>query len=166
MNAADLTLLAHDVATLRTIEKHGPISLAVLRNTENRAIKGPPTEPLSDRLGDLLGLKLIQRTRPNRGSAVVYSITPEGAAALASASFERAADAMRAMSDSTAQLATVTADFSRYVAEPRHYVKPGSYDGAELRPYTGRPGALDAFMLPSVVNGQIVPRKNAPARPR
>ena len=34
----------------------------------------------------------------------------------------------------------------------------GTYDGAELRPYEGRPGAMDAFELPSVVNGERVPR--------
>lgn len=34
----------------------------------------------------------------------------------------------------------------------------GTYDGAELQPYSGRPGAMDAFELPSVVNGERVPR--------
>lgn len=41
-------------------------------------------------------------------------------------------------------------------------VRPGTtsgyYMGAELRPYEGRPGAMDAFELPSVVNGERVPR--------
>lgn len=32
------------------------------------------------------------------------------------------------------------------------------YDGAELRPFTGRPGAMHAFDLPSVQNGQRVER--------
>lgn len=32
------------------------------------------------------------------------------------------------------------------------------YDGRELQPFTGRPGAMDAFALPSIHNGQIVPR--------
>ena len=32
------------------------------------------------------------------------------------------------------------------------------YTGAELRPYEGRPGALDAFTLPSLVNGRRTPR--------
>ena len=26
----------------------------------------------------------------------------------------------------------------------------GTYDGAELRPYTGRPGSMDAYKLPSL----------------
>lgn len=35
----------------------------------------------------------------------------------------------------------------------------GRYDGAELRAYTGRPGAMDAFRLPSMVQGQPVPAR-------
>jgi hypothetical protein len=33
-----------------------------------------------------------------------------------------------------------------------------NYDGAELRPYTGRPGAMRAFELPSLVNGVRIER--------
>ena len=35
---------------------------------------------------------------------------------------------------------------------------PGAYDGAELRPYQGRTGAMDAFALPSLINGRRVGR--------
>ena len=35
----------------------------------------------------------------------------------------------------------------------------GKYDGAELRHYDGRPGAMDAFSKPSLVNGQLVKHK-------
>jgi len=34
----------------------------------------------------------------------------------------------------------------------------GTYNGAELRPFDGRPGAMDAFDLPSVVGGVPVER--------
>jgi hypothetical protein len=34
----------------------------------------------------------------------------------------------------------------------------GHYTGAELRPFDGRPGAMDAFTKPSIVNGQPVER--------
>ena len=34
-------------------------------------------------------------------------------------------------------------------ALPRTPTNVGTYDGAELRPYTCRPGALDAYRLPS-----------------
>lgn len=33
------------------------------------------------------------------------------------------------------------------------------YDGRELRPYEGRPGAMDAFALPSLQGGELVPRR-------
>jgi len=36
------------------------------------------------------------------------------------------------------------------------------YTGSELKPYAGRSGAMDAFKLPSVVNGAEVER-TAPA---
>lgn len=32
--------------------------------------------------------------------------------------------------------------------------KRGTYDGAELRPFTGRPGSMDAYALPSMHMGQ------------
>lgn len=34
------------------------------------------------------------------------------------------------------------------------------YDGAELRPFTGRPGAMDAFALPSLRFGKRVYRRD------
>ena len=42
---------------------------------------------------------------------------------------------------------------------PRLNKMAGQYDGAELRPYNGRPGAMDAFDKPSLVNGQLVKHK-------
>lgn len=45
---------------------------------------------------------------------------------------------------------------------PTRLIPSGSYDGAELRPYEGRPHAMDAFALPSLVNGkQVEPRRPA-----
>ena len=38
-------------------------------------------------------------------------------------------------------------------------LNPTNYLGPELRPYEGRPGAMDAYDLPSLVNGVRVPRK-------
>lgn len=36
------------------------------------------------------------------------------------------------------------------IAKPQTFSKMhGTYDGAELRPYVGRPGAMDAFSKPS-----------------
>lgn len=39
-----------------------------------------------------------------------------------------------------------------------HHRTSSSYDGRELQPYQGRPGAMDAFALPSIVNGVRTPR--------
>jgi len=45
------------------------------------------------------------------------------------------------------------------VAPPRPPMKQGDYDGRELQAFVGRPGAMDAFALPSVHNGQRVERR-------
>ena len=42
---------------------------------------------------------------------------------------------------------------------PRNMHNTAHYTGAELRPYTGRPGALDAYKLPSLIDGQRVDRR-------
>ena len=36
----------------------------------------------------------------------------------------------------------------------------GHYDAKELRPYTGRPGAMDAYKLPSKMGSSLVWRKS------
>jgi hypothetical protein len=36
--------------------------------------------------------------------------------------------------------------------------KRGMYDGKELRPFTGRPGSMDAYALPSLHMGQTYQR--------
>lgn len=44
---------------------------------------------------------------------------------------------------------------------PKHAATPTreTYDGKELRPIVGRPGAMDAYQLPSMVSGVRVPRR-------
>jgi len=37
----------------------------------------------------------------------------------------------------------------------------GTYDCAELRAFTGREGAMDAFKLPSLIGGKLVYRRDA-----
>lgn len=41
----------------------------------------------------------------------------------------------------------------------QHLRDPGTYDGAELRPFEGRPGAMDAYGLPSLIQGRRVWRR-------
>lgn len=48
----------------------------------------------------------------------------------------------------------------RQMFAEQHITNSGSrkpYDGKELRPYEGRPGSMDAYALPSVVDGKDVP---------
>lgn len=49
---------------------------------------------------------------------------------------------------------------SRAVITPSGWVPGGStggvYSGAELKPYQGRPGAMDAFRLPSRIGSRLV----------
>jgi|TARA_R110000796_G_scaffold59629_3_gene137589 hypothetical protein len=37
----------------------------------------------------------------------------------------------------------------------------GTYDYAELRPFTGREGAMDAFKMPSLIGDKLVYRRDA-----
>lgn len=39
-----------------------------------------------------------------------------------------------------------------------------TYTGAELAPFDGRPGSMDAFDLPSVVNGERIPHRRPAAQ--
>lgn len=143
------SLLAHDLSTLRVVQKHGPASLALLRRAEPRPV---PAEPLLDRLSDLVGFGLLQRSRKQRGGPVLYALSKAGASAL------RKHDGAPAPAPAPAAV-TVAPPAP---CAPRYFAKAGNYDGAELRPYTGRPGALDAYRLPSVVNGRQVERVRAP----
>jgi hypothetical protein len=52
---------------------------------------------------------------------------------------------------------TIAAPRQSYGSSTREY-----YAGQELAPYTGRPGAMRAYALPSLVAGTSTPRK-APA---
>lgn len=49
------------------------------------------------------------------------------------------------------------------IAAPRtaHLTTKGLYTGTELRPYNGRPGAMDAFALPSRIGGRLHYRNGA-----
>ncbi|MDQ1260604.1 MAG: hypothetical protein QG643_2430 [Pseudomonadota bacterium] len=40
----------------------------------------------------------------------------------------------------------------------RHTTAPGGYQGGDLRPFVARPGAMDAFTLPSLQGGRRVER--------
>ena len=44
---------------------------------------------------------------------------------------------------------TVQSSTQLGAVKPRDHCAKDTYDGAELRAFTGRPGAMDAFALPS-----------------
>ena len=46
----------------------------------------------------------------------------------------------------------------RRTAQPHTGPRPSDYQGAELRPYQGRPGSLDFLALPSVMGSQRIYR--------
>jgi len=152
MNTSEIPLYPHDVLTLKGVQMYGPVSAAVLRAAE--AKRKPVDAPLANRLADLLELKLLQRTK-SKGGAYLYTITQAGTVALALNALNGAGGPV----DSLEQLDSVV----RAPAPPRSHARAGTYNGAELKPYTGRgPGALQAFALPSLVNGKRVERMRAP----
>lgn len=47
---------------------------------------------------------------------------------------------------------------------PHRSYGAGTYDGAELRPFAGRPGAMDAFACPSLNGDQLTPYRGPRAQ--
>ena len=78
-----------------------------------------------------------------QGALAHYTITPSGRAALARHRREGA--------------------HGGTPAAHRLHAPSGAYDGAELRPYEGRPGAMDAFALPSRMGSRLHYRSGAVA---
>jgi hypothetical protein len=66
---------------------------------------------------------------------------------------------MRVYLKELADLKKVTSNLGRYKLWEMAQVNTpktsptGRYDGAELKPFTGRPGSMDAYTLPSLDNG-------------
>lgn len=78
----------------------------------------------------------------------LYSLTADGTRKLR--------DELAAAGDDTA---AEPDDAPPPVAAPRTTAPSGQYLGPELRPYSGRPGAMDAFAVPSLQGGQRTPRR-------
>jgi hypothetical protein len=129
---------------LRLIVDHGPISEPALRREEVAQATAMPGGSFRDRVLTLVGMGYAYRAHPGNGKPSMVSATAVGAAAL---------EAPAAPITTADEAATVR---SIYVTDG------GTYTGGELQPFTGRPGAMDAFTLPSIQGGKRVARK-APA---
>lgn len=77
-----------------------------------------------------------QSRRADQSRTRLYSISAAGEAALQA-------------HDAAARRRAAIAAYGSAVAQPRMTRCTGTYNGAELRPSTTRPGSMDAFALPS-----------------
>ena len=117
------------IGLLRIFARHNPSTL-----TQMAVLAGGPVRQQADRLA---ALRLIRARRgvPQSDSRVgaVYQITPAGRAVVVAA-------------DHAAQTAP---------PKPAHKARKSDYDGADLRPYTGRPGANEWNSHPSRIGNEL-----------
>jgi len=98
------------------------------------------------------------------------SLTPQRIASLAGVELKSARSIIQSLMTAKQIVNTGTSQQPKYrmrgeaVSVSAYHRDWGRYDGAELRPYTGRPGAMDAFRLPSMVQGQPVPARRPSAQ--
>lgn len=102
---------------------------------------------VADELDQLHAHGLVMRQaarRPDRTRTTLYSITSSGR------------DQLRAHGINSVPRLRIPAGLTT-VAAPRtaQLTAKGVYVGAELRPYEGRPGAMDAFALPSRMGSRL-----------
>ncbi|MGQ2992742.1 hypothetical protein [Variovorax sp.] len=83
-----------------------------------------------------------QSRRADQSRTRLYSISAAGEAALHA-------------HDAAARRQAAIAAYGSAVAQPRTTRSTGTYNGAELRPTVTRPGAMDAFELPSRVGSRL-----------
>lgn len=123
------------------IEMHGPATVAELLDLPDAQI-GPVLEDESlsvrGRIMVLRDAELVIGTKRPSTAATEYEITDKGR---------------------LVRLQGYSEPYVGQVAAPRTSVVEGDYDGAELRPFTARPGAMDAFAKPSLQGGQVVERR-------
>lgn len=97
------------------------------------------------------------------------SLTPQRIASLAGIELKSARSIIQSLMTAKQIVNTGTSQQPKYrmrgeAGSDSSYQRDwGRYDGAELRPYTGRPSSMDAFDLPSVVNGKHVQPKRPTA---
>lgn len=121
--------------TTPTTLKHGSATWWVLQALrdfgamDERELLSLGTHETADALQAVRNLHMVTKNHDGR-----FELQPKGRNALAAANKQR------------------WKDHKTTKAASRTLVNAGShqpYDGAELRPYAGRPGAMDAYSLPS-----------------
>jgi hypothetical protein len=132
------TLTATMRRLLALIAQHGPITLATLQREEGDIVA---PRSLRERVNDLRGSGLVRGYKVRRGAVMMVEATDDGRIALAMPEPQPEAPVIRT------------------IAQPRDAFRKDHYDGRELRPYTGRPGAMRAFDLPSIQNGRVTERR-------
>lgn len=123
-------------ALLTLIADQGPLSAGEIGQYWSQAeyaeaFRGHDTSRLRQRIAELREALLLRSVKGSSLQPTRYAATPVAIRMLA---HNHAVAASRSAQDTT------------------------PYDGAELRPYTGRPNAMRAFELPSLVNGVARPR--------
>lgn len=105
----------------------------------------------------------------NNAAAMGAALTPHQIASLSNVELSAARAIIKTLVTAKLAINIGTAQQPRYrrrseaATNAAYHRDWGRYDGAELRPYTGRPGAMDAFRLPSLVQGQSVPARRPSA---
>lgn len=133
------TLSKLNLAVLAAVAQHGPIRQAEL-NAIDVLESRRPAGGFSNCLDALNRQCLVRSESVTDGKRNVFhwSVTDKGRRLLAARS--------ATIKDCT-------------IAAPREALSEGSYDGRDLRPFTGRAGAMRAYELPSLdANGERVQR--------
>lgn len=133
---------ATTIGLLKHISKGGAMTAAQLE-----PLNPGSTVSIKTRLASMVKRGTICRKGPHGKS--VYSITDKGleaikARAKGAANLVTVQPAMKPVTVKAKRLPDPTR-----LAVSYEYVPVGDYQGRELQPYQGRPGAMDAFSLPS-----------------
>ena len=132
-------------AVLRTVAQADFCEPATIAKAHGRGVAA--------QLDQLHGAGLVMRQaarRPDRTRTTLYSISASGR------------DQLRAYEINQVPRLRVSTGVPT-IAGPRtaQLTTRGLYDGVELRPYDGRPGAMDAFALPSRMGSRLHYRSGA-----
>lgn len=150
------------LTTLRTVARMAPADArtihAIVATVTDTLHDQPPVQDIRPILQHLQARGLVRAITPQmQGHA-----TP---ADPARAQVQAANDTTWEPTDHGRQVLRSYAGGTRpTTAAPRdttQWATTGNYTAPELRPYTGRPGAMDAHNLPSLIGGKLVPPKGA-----